>query len=98
MKIDITGRGHGVSDLLRDYIETNLEKLNKHSHGSDSEVHVVLEREGNHQIVEITLHAMHKTIHTQEKDESVHACVDKAVNKIDKQLRKQKEKITERRP
>jgi putative sigma-54 modulation protein len=97
MKTEITSRGHTLSDFLKDYLDKRMAKIEKYLQG-EGEVHVVFERESNMQIVEITLHAMHKTMHAKEEHEEVRDCIDNAVQKIESQIRKHKEKLTERRP
>lgn len=97
MRVEITSRGHSLTDFLKEYVEKRMSRLEKYLQG-DGEAHVVLERESNLQIVEITLHAMHKTMHAREEHEEVRDCIDNAVNKIEAQIRKHKEKLTERRP
>lgn len=97
MKLEVTSRGHTVTEFLQDYIEKRVNRLDKYIHG-DGEVHVILERGAVGQVVEINLHALHTVMNAREEGEHVRDCVDEAVNKIEAQLRKHKEKITERRP
>ena len=96
MRLDITSKGHALSDHLKEHIETKTHKLEKYIHGT-SEVHVVLERSAHGQLVEINLHAMHKVIHAREAGDTVRACIDKAITKVENQLRKLKEKRTDRK-
>jgi putative sigma-54 modulation protein len=96
MQIHITSRGHDLSDHLQSYIEEKVQKLAKYSHGN-CEVHVVMERGSPGQIVEITFYGLHKTMHGRELGDNVRGCIDKAVSKLEAQIRKQKEKLTERR-
>lgn len=97
MKLEITSRGHTMTDFLQDYVEKRIERLEKYVHG-EGEIHVILERDTIGQIVEINMHALHKIMHAREEGEHVRDCIDKAVTKIEAQLRKHKEKITEKRP
>ncbi len=96
MRIDITSRGHSLSDHLHDYIETKVDKLGKYAH-NDCEAHVVMERGAAGQIVEITFHGLHKVMHGREIGDNVRACIDKAVSKVEAQIRKRKDKLTDRR-
>lgn len=97
MKLEITSRGHDLTDFLQEYIEKRMERLDKYVHG-DGDARVILERGSVGQIVEINVHALHKTMNSREEGEHVRDCIDKAVSKIEAQLRKHKEKITEKRP
>ncbi len=96
MDINITSKGHTLSDHLKEYVEKKVGKLEKYAHGT-CETHVVMERDINGQIVEITFHGLHKTMHGRETGETVHACIDGAVSKLEAQLRKQKEKMQEKK-
>lgn len=96
MKLEITSRGHDLTDFLREYVEKRTDRLEKYVQG-EGDIHVVLERESAGQIVEITLHAFHTVMHAREEGEHVRDCIDRAVGKIEAQLRKHKEKNTERR-
>lgn len=97
MKVNITSRGHDLTDFLQDYIEKRVSRLEKYVHG-DGEVNVVLERDAAGQIVEMNMHALHKVLCAKEQGEHVRDCIDKTVSKIEAQLRKHKEKMIERRP
>ncbi len=91
MHIDITSRRHQLSEPLREYVERKISKLEKYAHGN-CEAHVVLERNDNDQFVEITFHGLHKVLHGSDRGENVRTCIDKAVSKVEAQLRKEKDK------
>lgn len=92
----ITSRRHSLSDHLKDYIEKKVAKLEKYAQGA-GEAHVVMERNDTGQIVEITFHGLQKVMHVREQGDNVLGCVDKAIEKIETQARKHKEKLTEKR-
>lgn len=96
MQLEITSKGHSLSDHLRSHIAEKMGKLEKYIHG-ESQAHVVLERNHNGQIVEISLHANRHTMHTREMSDNVMACIDKAIAKVESQLRKIKEKMTDKK-
>ncbi|MBI1387453.1 MAG: ribosome-associated translation inhibitor RaiA [bacterium] len=97
MQISITSRRHSLSDHLREYVEKKIEKLGKYVQGA-GEAHVVMERNDTGQIVEIRFHGLHKIMHVRELGDNVRGCIDKAVDKIEQQIKKQKEKLVEKRP
>lgn len=97
MKLEITSRGHDLTEFLQEYIEKRVNRLEKYVHG-DCEVHIILERSTVGQVVEINLHAFHTVMNAREEGEHVRDCIDQAVSKIEAQLRKHKEKKIERRP
>ncbi|MEW6238913.1 MAG: ribosome-associated translation inhibitor RaiA [Candidatus Omnitrophota bacterium] len=91
IKLEITSRRHQLSEHLRDYVEEKILKLEKYAHG-DCEAHVVFERSDDEQSVEVTVHGLHRTMHGKESGESVHACIDGAISKVETQIRKEKDK------
>ena len=94
MRLNITSKGHHLSESLREHVESKIGKLEKYIHG-ESEVHIVLERNHLGQIAEIVLHANHHRLHSRETADNVLQCIDKAVSKIETQLRKLKDKMTD---
>ncbi len=96
MRIEITSRRHQLSDHLKEYIESKVSKLEKYAHG-DCDAHVVMERKDNFQTVEITVHALHKVLHAEDTGDKVRACIDKVVSKVEKQMRRLKDKQLDKR-
>lgn len=97
IQISITSRRHNLSDTLKEYVEKKVSKLEKYVQGA-GEAHVVMERNENGQMVEINFHGLHKVMHVRELGDNVRACIDKAVEKMESQVRKHKEKLTDKRP
>lgn len=98
MKINITGRHFDLSDAIRAYVEEKIEKLERVFSGV-TEVEVVLKGEDRTFHCEIILHIKNKPQSTviDVADDSMYAAIDLAVDKAQRQLRKHKGKISERR-
>jgi putative sigma-54 modulation protein len=94
MQIDITSKGHDLSDNLKNHVLSKLKRLDKYIHG-EAEVDVLLEKNHLGQIVEIKLHANRHRLHSRETTDNTLQCIDKAVQKIESQLRKLKDKMTD---
>ena len=59
--------------------------------GDDVWAHVILSVEKNREITEITFYTGGKTFRVKEENEDLYASIDLAIDKLNKQLRKQKE-------
>lgn len=92
MQISIDGRRIEVTQAIRDYVEQKLEKLKKYF-PFVIDIHVVLYTQKYNQVAEITINANRFTVHGVEQTNDLYASIDKVVDKIDKQLRKHKERL-----
>ena len=88
MQISLTGRHVEITTALREHIEKKLDKL--HSYGdSIIDVRVVLSVEKYRKFAEITILGRGATkLHSQEATDDMYASVDKAIEKIERQLKR----------
>jgi len=92
MQINITFRHMEPSTPLKDYIGEKLHKVKKYLN-EPVEAHVVLSTEKFRHMVEVTITAGNGTaIHGVENMEDIHAAIDSVVDKIDRQIKKQRDK------
>ena len=95
MNYNITGKHLDISDAVRSYVEEKLGKLEMQQITSTQ---ITLRAENHLKIAEATLHlASGKTIHGDAAHEDMYAAIDLLADVLDKQIRKQKEKISEHR-
>jgi len=88
----ITGRHMEVTDAIRNYIDKKIERLQKH-YDRLSEMEVILAEEGTGCKFEIIAKADHHApFVVQQLGEDMYACLDKAVDKLERQLTRHKEK------
>ena len=92
MQLNITFRQFGSSDALKEYAKEKVERVNKYLDRS-GEAHVVLSLERHLHHAEITIHSGSWVLRGREKSEDMYASIDLAMDKIEAQLRKYKEKI-----
>jgi putative sigma-54 modulation protein len=97
MKISVTFRNTEGEKGQRDYAEEKINKLDKYL-DTPAEAHVVLSVEKFRNLVEINLSANGWNLNAKEKDKDMRLAIDRCVDKIEKQIKKQKEKIRERKP
>ncbi len=86
-----------MSDALRSYIENALTKLENHF-DKIIDANVVLDVEKHRHICEININANGMRIHSKEISPDMYASVDSVIEKLDRQIRKFKDKITNHKP
>jgi len=96
MKIQMTGRHLEITPTLKDYIETKLHKIEKYSFRI-IEVQVILEVEKYRHHAEITATLDGMVLQAADVTEEMYSTIDKVVDKLQKQLKKAKEKMTDHR-
>ena len=93
MQIDVTGQHFDVTPALRDYITGKLERLERHF-DKVTNVHAVLSVEKLRQKAEATINVSGASLHANAEDEDMYAAIDALVDKLDRQIKKHKEKLT----
>jgi putative sigma-54 modulation protein len=96
MQIEITGHHVDVTDALRDYCQTKFDRLKRHF-DKVINVHVILTVEKKVQKAEATLHISGNDVHAEAESEDMYASIDTLIDKLDRQIMKHKEKMTEHR-
>jgi putative sigma-54 modulation protein len=97
MKVDITGRHIDVTDGLRTHTEDKLAKLERFLDGTDGEAHVVLFIEKHRHVAEIQVKHRMGTFTGTEETGDLYVSIDSVVDKLEKQIRRFKDKRTARR-
>jgi ribosome hibernation promoting factor len=94
MQIDITGQHLGVTAALRSYIQSKFERLTRHFDHVIG-VHVVLTVSKLEHEAEATLQVVHGKIFADAVDSDMYAAIDALTDKLDRQIKKYKEKLTD---
>lgn len=94
MHIKIDGRHVEVTESMHDYVETKMAKLERHFDHL-VHVHVVLAVEKTRQKAEANIHVAGNDIHAESEEETMYAAIDSMVDKLDRQIKKHKEKVTD---
>ena len=95
MNIKVVGKNIEITSAIKEYIEKRMERLEKFE-GKNTEITVVCSVEREEQIVEIQINQNGEFIRIEEKNNDLYASVDLAVDKAERQLRKEKEKRVEK--
>ncbi|MGE0385709.1 MAG: ribosome-associated translation inhibitor RaiA [Gammaproteobacteria bacterium] len=94
MKISISGHHIDVTAALRDYVQTKSQRIERHfDHMTDA--HVVLTTEKNRHKAEATLYLAGASIFADSVHDDMYAAIDLMFDKLDSQVRKHKEKLTD---
>ena len=95
MQLNITGHHIELTDALKDYVTSKIEKLERHI-DNISNVQVTLSVLKQRHIAESTLHIRGADIHGTSESDDMYAAIDLLVDKLDRQILKHKEKNVER--
>ena len=94
MKYNIHGSKVKVTPSIKSYIEEKLGKLDKYFENPDSiTANVVVRIRGLEQIVEVTIPVKGITIRNEEANSDLYAAIDLVVDKLERQIRKNKTRI-----
>ena len=94
MQLNVTGHHVEVTESMRGYVEKKLERIGRH-YDQVLDVHCILTVEKLRQKAEATLHLRGTAIHTEATDENMYAAIDILTDKIDRCLKKHKEKVSD---
>lgn len=92
MQINLTGHHVEVTDSMRNYVTEKMEKLERHF-DKVSNTHVILSIEKNDHKAEATVHMSGNDIFAEAREPDMYAAIDALVDKLDRQVKKYKEKI-----
>ena len=93
MKINITGHHIDLTDSMRNYVNDKMDRIERHFDLVNT-AHVILSVEKLRQKAEATLTLKGSKVFAEAVDEDMYAAIDALVDKLDRQVKKHKEKIT----
>ncbi|MGQ9688579.1 MAG: ribosome hibernation-promoting factor, HPF/YfiA family [Desulfobaccales bacterium] len=94
MQVSVTFRQLEPSEALKSYVTDRLKKFKRYLEGP-LEAHVVLGLEKFRNLADITIYSNGRVIKGREENTDMYAAIDLVVDKIDMQLRKQRERLRE---
>ena len=95
MKINFTGKGMDVTEALRNVTEKKMSKLDKYFQ-KDIEGNVTFSSEKDRKIIEVTINLPGTIIRAEESSDDMYASIDKAVDVLQRQIRKYKTRLQNR--
>lgn len=96
MKITTQGTGIRIGTRLEEKISNKLQKFDKYF-GEEASFNVKIRPEGNIMVVEVTLKLDGKIFRAEARDEEILTAVDRTVDKLESQIKKQKTKLMKAR-
>jgi len=93
MLFTITGKHVEITDAIRSHAEGKTAKLPKY-YNSINQIEVIIDGgDGSDAIVEVIARAKHSNVFiAKESGQDTYACIDLAVHKLERQLRRKKKK------
>jgi len=95
MQITVKGKSYDVTDAMREYAQSRVRKIIRHFDGVIS-TDVTLTTERNWRVVEITVYASGFILRAEDRTNDMYASIDLVIDKLAKQLKKQKGKWEKR--
>jgi putative sigma-54 modulation protein len=96
VEIIFTGRHQGVNASVKSYLTSKLERSIKNIPKVNG-VHVIIDSERFQHKVEVLIHLNHMRLRAAEKAENLTASIDKVLDKLERQLKKYKDKLQHHR-
>jgi len=95
MQIKLSGHHVEITQALHDYVHDKLERIERHFDNVTS-AQVILSVEKLRQKAEATIHVAGNEIFADAIDEDMYAALDALIDKVDRQIKKHKEKLTDK--
>ena len=96
MNLQLTGRHLEITPAIRDYVKEKFAKIKRHfDHVID--MNIILSVVKLQQKAEATIHISGKNLFVECEDENLYAAIDMLVDKLERQVRRHKEKQAARR-
>lgn len=93
MQLNLTGHHLDITDSMRDYVNEKIQKLERHF-DKVTNTHVILTTESQNFKAEATVNMSGNNIYAECIEEDMYAAIDGLIDKLDRQVKKHKEKIT----
>lgn len=95
MNLNYTGKNMDLTDALKDVTDKKMGKLDKYFQ-KDIQGNVTFSSEKNRKIIEVTINLPGTIIRAEESTDDMYASIDKAVDILERQIRKYKTKLQNR--
>jgi len=93
MKCTIRGEKIKVTAAIQEYIETKLARLDRYFKETNVNANVLIKLKGKKQAIEVTIPYDKYTLRSEEERDDLYAAIDVVIDKLERQIRKNKNKI-----
>lgn len=94
MQLNVSGHHVELTEAMQSYVENKMERLERHF-DQVTNVNIILSVEKMRQKAEATIHITGNDVFANAEDENMYAAIDALVDKLDRQIKKHKEKLTD---
>ena len=94
MQLELTGHHVEITQALRDYVTTKLDKIARHF-DLVNDAHCILTVEKLRHKAEATVRVNGSNIHAEATEEDMYAAIDALTDKLERRVRKHKEKLVD---
>jgi len=94
MQLDVTGHHVDITQALRDYVTSKLDKVARHF-DLVNDAHCILTVEKLRHKAEATVSVNGGKIHAEATEEDMYAAIDALADKLERRVRKYKEKLVD---
>lgn len=96
MEILIRGNKIEITDAMKEYANEKLKKLEKYINEDKVKATVLVKVRNYYHKVEVTIPMKNLILRAEEEQQDFYACIDMVINKLERQLKKNKNKIKSR--
>ncbi|MBI1731334.1 MAG: ribosome-associated translation inhibitor RaiA [Gammaproteobacteria bacterium] len=96
MQISVTGQNIDITPAIRSYVEEKFTRLERHFDRLTN-VHVILHVEKERRRAEASVHVNRADLFADHEHPDMYAAIDGLVDKLDRQVKKHKERLQDRR-
>ena len=98
MNINIRGDKVNITESIKTYVEEKLARLNKYfKDASTITAYVVVKLRNGKEIIEVTIPTDKYTLRAEVRENDLYAAIDGVIDVLDRQIRKNKTKLTRHR-
>ena len=98
MEVNISGHHVVLTDAIKAHVEKRVKRIERHfDHISRIDIVLEVEEKYDHK-AEATAHGLNTPIFAESHDEDMYKAIDSLVDKLDRQIIKYKEKLTDHHP
>ena len=90
MKVQVVGKDFKITEAINEYFERKLERIEKYFEEASAEM--VVRAEKNEQIAEVVVIANGKKYRAEAEEKDLYASIDKVMDILEGQIRKEKTK------